>query len=653
MTDLLDRLKAALADRYDIEQELGSGGMATVYLAQDLKHLRKVAVKLLHPELSHTIGVERFLREIQVIARLQHPHILTLIDSGDADGIPYYVMPFVTGQSLANQLAAGGPLSLARAVEIVREIADGLHYAHEHGVIHRDIKLANILISGGHAVIADFGIATAIETATMGRITQTGISLGSPVYMSPEQAAGERQLDRRTDIYSLGCVFYELLAGEPPIVDHSMQAVVTRKLLGEFRPLREVRDGIPRAVQAAMDRALSTSREDRFDDARAFSEALTRGVSEAREGSTRTVARRWGLVTAAAAAAVFVAAMGVMFARTQAGSARLIRATQQLGELEVLASTSQFALAFTLGRQLDSVIPFDTTLGRLRPMFTDFIPVRTSPPGANVYRQWYDAPADEWEFVGHTPVDSLPVVRYGVDLAMRIKIEAEGYRTVELLPHALATWAEWRRVFPRDTIPLDREDAIPEGMVRLPGFSISDALHEDGDSIRFGDYLLSRFEVTNREYKAFVDAGWYRMREHWTQPFMRDGREVTWDEAMAAFEDETGRPGPSTWRLGTYPDGEDDYPVGGVSFYEAAAYARFRGMELPTAQHWGRARRYTRESIWIISPRSNLSATGPRPVGADRSMNALGIYDLAGNVREWCVNPMPTGRLTRGAAWSE
>lgn len=204
--DLLARVTEALADRYEVESELDRGGMAVVYLAQDLRHDRKVAIKVLLPSLSATVGTERFLREVDVIAQLQHPHILTLIDSGEVGGLPYYVMPFVKGQSLAARLEREERLPTEEAVRIAAEVAEALDTAHEVGVIHRDIKPSNVLLSGGHAVVADFGIATALDESGLGRLTKTGVSLGSPLYMSPEQVSGDREPDGRTDIYALGCM---------------------------------------------------------------------------------------------------------------------------------------------------------------------------------------------------------------------------------------------------------------------------------------------------------------------------------------------------------------------------------------------------------------------------------------------------------------
>ena len=215
MSNPTDRLAAALADRYAIEREIGAGGMATVYLAEDLKHHRQVAVKVLRPELAAILGAERFLKEIEVTANLQHLHILPLFDSGEADAFLYYVMPFVDGESLRDKLDREKQLTIEEALAIGKDVASALDYAHEHGVVHRDIKPANILLFGGEAMLADFGIAVAVSNAGGERLTGTGISVGTPDYMSPEQAAGDQELDRRSDVYALGCVMYEMLAGEP------------------------------------------------------------------------------------------------------------------------------------------------------------------------------------------------------------------------------------------------------------------------------------------------------------------------------------------------------------------------------------------------------------------------------------------------------
>ena len=274
MTDIASRLAAALAERYALEREIGRGGMATVYCARDLRHDRRVAVKVLKPELSAVLGPERFLAEIRVTANLQHPHVLPLFDSGSADGLLFYVMPFMEGESLREKLRRERQLPIDEAIRITREVASALDYAHRHGVVHRDIKPENILLHDGQSLVADFGIALAIRAAGGLRFTETGVSLGTPDYMSPEQATADRELDGRSDIYSLGCVAYEMLAGQPPHTGPSAQAVIAKIVTESAPPLRRARPTVPRQVEAAIHRALERLPADRFQSVAQFSESL-------------------------------------------------------------------------------------------------------------------------------------------------------------------------------------------------------------------------------------------------------------------------------------------------------------------------------------------------------------------------------------------
>src|SRR5690348_11671854 len=248
----IEQLSTALAGRYRIGRELGVGGMATVYLAHDIKHERDVAIKVLHPDLGAALGGERFLTEIRTTARLQHPHILPLLDSGSADGLLYYVMPLVTGETLRARLGREKQLPADDAVRITSEVADALGYAHELGVIHRDIKPENILLQGGHATVADFGIALAVQQAGGQRMTQTGLSLGTPQYMSPEQATGERTIDARSDLYALAAVTYEMIVGEPPFTGPTVQAILARVMTEEPRSIVAQRKSIPEHVDYAV-----------------------------------------------------------------------------------------------------------------------------------------------------------------------------------------------------------------------------------------------------------------------------------------------------------------------------------------------------------------------------------------------------------------
>ncbi len=342
MPDTFDRLKSALADRYAIQEELGAGGMATVYLAEDLKHHRKVAVKVLRPELAAALGADRFLREIEIAANLAHPHLLPLYDSGEADGFLYYVMPYVEGESLRDLITRERQLPVDDAVRITREVADALTSAHKRDVVHRDIKPENILLQEGHAVVADFGIARAISAAGGEQLTETGLAVGTPAYMSPEQASAD-QLDGRSDIYALGCVLYEMLAGMAPFTGATPQAVMARHAIDPVPSLSTVRATVPPVVEAAVTKALAKVPADRFATAAEFAEALTRTDAVTPTTATPVVAQ----VPAEQSIAV------LPFANMSADpdneyfcdgmTEEIINALTHLPGLEVAARTSSFA----------------------------------------------------------------------------------------------------------------------------------------------------------------------------------------------------------------------------------------------------------------------------------------------------------------------
>jgi serine/threonine-protein kinase len=321
LAPIFTRLSSAVSDRYRMERELGQGGMATVYLAEDLRHHRKVAIKVLHAELSAVLGGERFLKEIELTANLQHPHILPLFDSGSADGLLYYVMPYVEGETLRARLEGETQLPVDDALLIAREVADALSYAHGKGVVHRDIKPENILLQDGHALVADFGIALAVEQAGGGRLTQTGLSLGTPQYMAPEQAMGERSVAARADIYALGAVTYEMLAGEPPFTGPNAQAILAQVITAEPRSLGAQRRSVPEHVDAAVARALEKLPADRFADARAYAAALSGAVgvsalsSRPAPHAARRPVARWHAIAALAATALIALALGALLGR--------------------------------------------------------------------------------------------------------------------------------------------------------------------------------------------------------------------------------------------------------------------------------------------------------------------------------------------------
>src|SRR5882762_379498 len=378
MPELEERLRIALADRYALERELGRGGMAVVFLARDPRHDRAVAIKVLRHEIAAALGGERFLREIQIAAKLHHPHILPLYDSGAAGDLLYYVMPYVEGESLRQRLDRETQLPLEDALAITRQVAGALAYAHRHDVVHRDIKPENILLEAGEAVVADFGIARAITAAGGDKLTQTGMAVGTPLYMSPEQAAGGGAIDGRSDLYSLGCVLYEMLAGHPPFFGATAQAILARHALDPVPPLRTARATVPGAVEQALLRALAKSPADRYATALEFAEALTGpalsvtppgsresrrlraalgvGLALAALGAGLALRRPWRHAPLAAASApAYAASVAVLPFETIGGGPQdeyfsdgmtdeIITQLAQIRELKVISRTSVVAL---------------------------------------------------------------------------------------------------------------------------------------------------------------------------------------------------------------------------------------------------------------------------------------------------------------------
>ncbi|MEE8361672.1 MAG: protein kinase, partial [Gemmatimonadales bacterium] len=368
MQNVTEELRTALIDRYVIEGELGEGGMATVYLAHDTKHNRKVALKVLKPELAAMIGAERFLKEIEVTANLQHPHILPLHDSGEASSFLYYVMPYVEGETLRAKLEREKQFAIDDAVELTRAIAGALDYAHRQGVIHRDIKPENILLVEGQPQVADFGIALAVSQAGGTRLTETGLSIGTPQYMSPEQAMGDRELDARSDVYSLGAMLYEMLTGDPPYMGSTAQAIVAKVITEHAPPVTATRDTVPPHVAASVDKALAKLPADRFTSASQFAEALvTPGFTglttqaAVAAGQAAPGSRRTTLALAGAVALMMVLFVGSLLTRPTAEPPQVERQRVMLyaGDTD----ESAILLGTAIAPEGDAIVFVDTVGG--------------------------------------------------------------------------------------------------------------------------------------------------------------------------------------------------------------------------------------------------------------------------------------------------
>ena len=613
--------------------------MATVHFARDVKHGRTVAIKVLRPDLAQAVGSERFLREINIAAQLQSPHILPMLDSGEADGLLYYVMPFIDGDSLRSRIVKQGALPPSEAMRLLRDVVDGLAHAHRHQVVHRDIKPDNVMIADRHAMVMDFGVAKAMSDATgTTGLTSIGISLGTPAYMAPEQAAADPFIDHRADIYSVGVLAYEMLAGKPPFAG-TPQAILSAQIAQAPPPLQQLKPDVPPAIAQIVMKCLAKEPAKRYQTADELLNAIESLVtpSGAAVSSNETPARRTRKQVArvgALLAILTVAFIGMGRVRKD----RWVHKTA-LPELRRLIEAAENDSAFDMARQIQDVAPNDSTLNALWPSFSTKVVINTNPEGVAVYRASM-ADTSRWYLVGTTPTDSVRVPRR----TGLFRFEKPGFRTVYSLLNIQ---------FP--SVPLDANDAPHPEMVRVVG-GLTRAFLVGSDGaipVQLGEYRIDRFEVSNAQYKAFVDSGGYTDRRWWEHPFVdENGRTISFDAAMARFVDGTGRPGPATWQAGTFPSGQGNMPVGGVSWYEAAAFAKFAGKSLPTIYHWARVA--TVQFARFVVPLGNLEGNGPQPIGTPRGISLFGVSDLAGNVREWCVNDAGRGqRFILGGGWTD
>jgi dienelactone hydrolase len=646
------------AGKYKIIGEIGRGGMGVVLKAEDTKLKRTVALKFLPPELSlYPEAKERFIREAQAAAALDHPHICTIYEAEESEGQAYIAMAYVEGQSLRDRISKG-PLDVEEATEIAAQVAEGLEEAHKKGIIHRDIKSANIMVTEkGPAKIMDFGLAKVMGESL---ITKEAKTMGTVAYMSPEQAKGE-EVDRRSDIWSLGIVMYEMLSGQLPFRGERETSIMYSIVHEEPKPLKGIKRDLPPELQKVIDRALKKNPGSRYQTAAEMSNDLRRyqkmlraaeaGVFNLRSFLRRIRQPKIALPTALGIVAIVL--LSVWFFKHQA-KVRWAR-QEALPEIERLIGGNDvwrnLVPVYRLAEKAEAIIPRDAKLAELFSKCSLKINIKTEPPGAKIYMKEYDAPDSEWSYLGISPIEKI---RLPIGI-FRWKIEKEGYETVLA---AASTWnvdiTNADISVPYDLVRiLDKKESIPPDMVRVTGAKTAIG--------KLDDFYIDKYEVTNKQYKEFINNGGYRNREYWKQKFIKDGRELTWKEAIKEFVDQTGQSGPATWQAGDYLEGQADYPVSGISWYEAAAYAEFAAKSLPTGYHWGVARgEYTPIIQWpqlggfaIFAPFSNFLGKGPVPVGSLPGITAFGAFDMAGNVREWCSNETAKGRLIRGGAWGD
>lgn len=641
---------------YRILEKLGGGGMGIVYKAEDMKLKRPVAVKFLRESFSQDkSALERFQREAHAASSLNHPNICTIHDIDAAEGQDFIVMELLEGNTLRNVLR-GQPLETEKIYDLALQIVDALDAAHKRGIIHRDIKPANIFVTTrGQAKILDFGLAklspvdaalgaTASQEATVSAdetLTSPGAIVGTVAYMSPEQARGE-SIDARSDLFSFGAVLYEMTTGRQAFSGTTPATVLDAILNRNPESPRRLQVECPSGLERVIHRALEKDPSRRYQSAAQLYADLQQ-LKQDSDSSGRQAAPLTpkALLRSALKPRIAVPVLLILIVLVLS-SVYLIRRQANINwarntalpEIERMigygwTDWQDNMKAYDLAIKAEQFIPGDPKLAALLSRCSMKANIKTTPEGAGIYLKAYSSPQSDWLYLGESPVkDRRIATQY-----YQCRIEKAGFETEIFVPSSV----DFSRT-------LHKSGDIPKGMVYVSG---------DKD---LGDFFIDKYEVTNRQFKEFIDLGGYQDRKYWKHNFTREGKELAWDQAMREFVDQTGRPGPSTWNSGTYPDGRDDWPVNGISWYEAAAYAESVGKALPTSSHWEAATGLNKNTLLILRsliPQSNFRGEGPDAVGTNPGVAFSGAGDMAGNVREWCWNETPNGRCVRGGAWND
>ncbi len=686
--------------RYKLLSVLGEGGMGIVYLAEQEHPIKRlVALKVIKPGMDTKQVIARFETERQALALLDHPHIARVFDAGATEGgRPYFAMEYVKGIPIT-EYCDKYKLGTEERLRLFIPLCQAIQHAHHKGIIHRDIKPSNALVMLHEETpipkIIDFGVAKALNQCLTERtlFTEQGQLIGTPEYMSPEQAElTGLDVDTRTDIYSLGVLLYELLAGCTPFDTEDlrskgyaeMQRIICEQdpvkpstklttLGGKLADIAKHRSAtaeqLRKSVRGDLDwivmKALEKDRTHRYETANSLAQDLERHLNNepvtARPPSQlyrfgKLVRRNKVVLNAAAVVMAVLCAVGLLALLFLHHQARIRWAREELlPKIDRILGEQKGSFdnvdAYKLALEAEKVIPGDPRLAEFFKKCAVKVSITTEPPGAAVHMKDYKTPDAPWEYVGVTPIPDIRLPR----AILRWKFEKGGYETV-LAVCTTSDEGRWGKGGPPYTISrvLDKKGTLPPGMVRVTVVDIP-------NDVNYPDFFIDIYEVTNRRFKEFVEAGGYRKQEYWKEPFVKEGVTLSWEDAIKQFVDQTSRPGPATWQAEEYPAGQGDYPVSGVSWYEAAAYAVWAGKSLPTAGHWavaGGSRMAFVEATTggaraFVARLANFKDKGPAPVGSHPALMPFGEYDMAGNVREWGWNETQNGRVIRGGAWND
>jgi serine/threonine protein kinase/predicted esterase len=676
-------------------QQIGEGGMGVVYMAQQLEPVsRVVALKVIKPGMDSGQVIARFEAERQVLALMDHPNIAKVLDAGTDDfGRPYFVMELVKGIPIT-QYCDDHQLNTRERLQLFATVCRAIQHAHQKGIIHRDLKPSNVLLAEyDHqpvAKIIDFGVAKAIDQglATKTFLTKFGQVVGTLEYMSPEQAKlNQLDVDTRSDIFSLGVLLYELLTGSTPIEKERLRTSAFDEILRMIREeepprpskrlsssdalvaLARTRSTVPSKLAGQLRddldwilaKALAKERDERYQTAEAFAADIDRHLKDlpihARAPSTLGRARRFlrrhrksailtGLILAASVSAIvlgtvaYVGQLNADLVRVETKRKDAAR-KNDIPRISELQEERRIIEAYQLAKAIREVLPGDPTLEHLWQDLTVKTTFGVQPDGTRIYYRDSRTARGEWTLAGQSPLIDVRLPK----CELRFRFAKAGFVT-----------REFQRPFPEflesePQLSLRVQQGDPEGMVHIQGVDAADWNRFPAD---LGEFFVDQYEVSNREYQAFVDAGGYGNPQYWRDvEFIREGKTITREQAMQFFVDSTGQShGPAGWISGKFPPGEGDYPVSGVSWFEAMAYAKFVGKSLPTVHHWKWAA--NSEEVGITASLSNFSGRGVTPRGTYDGIGRFEVYDVAGNVKEWCWNQNEEGhRCLRGGAWNE